>query len=117
MKQTKQTKKSAASTKSTKSTKQASSKTTKKSTATETISKTKAVSLISESAGRFIRVSFTTASGASRTLGCKFKELTNLGNIKVLETATSKNPGGYKTIVAKNIQELSCNGCTYKVRK
>ncbi len=115
MSKTVQTKKSVtSSTKSTKSTKTTSSKTSK---ATETISKTKAVSLITTSAGRFIRVSFTTNNGVSRTLGCKFKELTNLGNIKVLETATSKNPGGYKTIVAKNIQELRCNGATYKVRK
>lgn len=89
----------------------------KSSTATATISKTKAVSLLQESRGRFVRVSFLTSGGVQRTMGCKFQELTNLGNIKVLETKTKYNPGGYKTIVAKNIQEVSCNGKTYKVRK
>jgi hypothetical protein len=101
-------------------TKQTSAKKSTKSkndTPVSTISKTKAVSILQASGGRFVRVSFSTTAGVQRTLGCKFKELTNLGNIKVIETKTKNNPGGYKTIVAKNIYGITCDGTTYKVRK
>lgn len=81
------------------------------------ISRTTAVEKITSSGGRFIRVSFTKLGGESRTVGGKFKGISKLGYIQMVETKTKNNPGGIKSLDPKNIQGLSCNGQTYLIRK
>lgn len=81
------------------------------------ISRTTAVEKITSSGGRFIRVSFTKLGGESRTVGGKFKGVSKLGYIQMVETKTKNNPGGIKSLDPKNIQGLSCNGQSYLIRK
>ncbi len=77
-----------------------------------TISRSKAADLISTSKGKFITITFVKANQQMRTINCKFKGKTALGNI----TVYGMKEKGYRSINPHNITTVKIDKTIYTVR-
>ncbi len=86
-------------------------------TTTNTISKTKAVSLIEASKGKFFTATFVKKDGTERTINCQYLSTTSLGYLKVNELSKLKageNPT--RNLNSQTIKSLKIGGEFYKVK-
>ncbi len=81
------------------------------------ISSTKAVELMKNAGRKVITVSCVTNTNQERTFKGKFKGLSNLGYIQIMEPQTKTSLGGMKSINSRNLKELTLSKQVYKIRK
>lgn len=79
---------------------------------TKTISKTKAVEMITASKGRFFTVTFTKKNGEERTMNGNLKAITKLGYITM-----NVPKEGPKNVDPRTLKMIKVNGTICKVKQ